>query len=1027
MIDCYTTAIEQAPPSMFQNKRAGFVRRTKLNHSDSVSLLEEPEQTVFRTTEELSQAISASNSSATAPLHAIRSNREHIPVNDTDEPARFNNESFAGDSSDEDEDEEISLRPRAAPASEDIEAELVDSVTDAQRDSLACERLLAHYARKGGDRRSISDDLLMFVNSVDLTKVAATAVKMLTSKPRSVSNYVPAATKASAVFKEEMEELRLVTADDKCVGPLLKQRVETLMMAQASSMRIGFYLPVMTMIVGLGQYRFERFEGKPGFSRSNKVVEYIRKWCSTPRAELTGFYNGAMSGSLPGSDSGIGGSVGMERLKSSSQFLANDMAEMFEGLLDFIAYESIITTSAQQKVAACVVEEGDTVHSLNMAEDEDFDTWKARWKKRSETALDACVACDQEWRMPCSEKDSVTMKAACSDKLWKKAAEILDLESVEYDLLPLVDAISLMETAQDKIDLAAKNRKVLKRNQRQPATPAVPAANGDATKKAGSNASGNANGGKGRTQTPFHLLLPGSLSGDCRFFALGTCNKGVDCPYKHKGAEKAQEAAAAAEERKRAAAAKTNAAQVKEAAAEVIRGRQGLPAPRPKTNCSLSKVNELRRMEEDAMRISGLVKEAEAVEDEVIKGRQGLPAPVETEVVQSKVICVLSKVAEMNPMEEAAKKISRLMTVLKDDRCDRVRMRCRNGLTAEERLKRSLDLKTKMIEALTEGGSETRVRLIGALTKGADPEGGSEESSESELDLSNDSIIDAIPEDHQQWLYRVSKGRQGSEEDKLNLMRSDRAGRTKALEKYSHEGFAVEGDRVNHALLRAHNATDILNSSAGTENSTDLESDDLSEDEHTSECEVIKIRKQMKAAGEREDFAMAGELQLKLKSLKKGLLKAAEKRGVDKEDLVLMGKHQSMKQLTMQQVMEKQQQDVGEMIIISEKGWMVQMADGMEPRWPQFRQQSAVDWRVLVENLAKRYGWTVADQVCVEDAEQTDEKTRLVVNLAKWSSTAYTGSSVMVWMSKEELSEHGVMEEEAIAAEDAVFHSQLFR
>ena len=115
------------------------------------------------------------------------------------------------------------------------------------------------------------------------------AVKMLTSKPRSVSNYVPAATKASAVFKEEMEELRLLTADDKCVGPMLKQRVETLMMAQASSMRIGFYLPVMTMIVGLGQYRFERFEGKPGFSRSNKVVEYIRKWCSTPRAELTGF------------------------------------------------------------------------------------------------------------------------------------------------------------------------------------------------------------------------------------------------------------------------------------------------------------------------------------------------------------------------------------------------------------------------------------------------------------------------------------------------------------------------------------------------------------------------------------------------------------------------------------------------------------------------------------------------------------------------------------------------------------------
>ena len=148
------------------------------------------------------------------------------------------------------------------------------------------------------------------------------------------------------------------------------------------------------------------------------------------------------------------------------------------------------------------------------------------------------------------------MEAACSDTLWKKAAEILDLESVEYDLLTLDDAISLMETAQDKIDLAAKNRKVLKRNQRRPTTSAVPTTNEDTTKKAGSNASGNTNGGKWRTQTPFHLLLPGSLSSECRFFALGTCNKGVNCPYKHDGAEKAQEAAAAAEERKRTTAAK---------------------------------------------------------------------------------------------------------------------------------------------------------------------------------------------------------------------------------------------------------------------------------------------------------------------------------------------------------------------------------------------------------------------------------------------------------------------------------------
>ena len=132
-------------------------------------------------------------------------------------------------------------------------------------------------------------------------------------------------------------------------------------------------------------------------------------------------------------------------------------------------------------------------------------------------------------------------------------------------------------------------------------------------------------------------------------------------------------------------------------------------------------------------------------------------------------------------------------------------------------------------------------------------------------------------------MYKVSKGRQGSKDVELNLARSDRAGRMRVSEKYLHEGFAVEGDRVNHALLKAHNASDILNSSARTDISTDLESDDLSKDEHIDECEAIRIRKQIKAAGEREDFAMAGELQLKQKSLKKGLLKA-EKRGVNKED-----------------------------------------------------------------------------------------------------------------------------------------------
>ena len=120
----------------------------------------------------------------------------------------------------------------------------------------------------------------------------------------------------------------------------------------------------------------------------------------------------------------------------------------------------------------------------------------------------------------------------------------------------------------------------------------------------------------------------------------------------------------------------------------------------------------------------------------------------------------------------------------------------------------AMDLKTKMVGALTEVDSEMRVRLIGAMNKGADSEGGSKESSTSELDRSADSTIDAIPEDHEQWLYRVLKSGQGSMDGKLDLMKSERAGRLKASEKYWHEGFGLiaSGEAEDNEVAKMNNA-----------------------------------------------------------------------------------------------------------------------------------------------------------------------------------------------------------------------------
>jgi hypothetical protein len=99
---------------------------------------------VFRTTDERSQAISALNSSATAPLHDAG-----------DEPSLSNIDEDDDESEDE-EDEENTLHSGAGKSpDDDNKADQVDAITAVQRDSCACERLLAHYARERSDGRSI--------------------------------------------------------------------------------------------------------------------------------------------------------------------------------------------------------------------------------------------------------------------------------------------------------------------------------------------------------------------------------------------------------------------------------------------------------------------------------------------------------------------------------------------------------------------------------------------------------------------------------------------------------------------------------------------------------------------------------------------------------------------------------------------------------------------------------------------------------------------------------------------------------
>ena len=53
--------------------------------------------------------------------------------------------------------------------------------------------------------------------------------------------------------------------------------------------------------------------------------------------------------------------------------------------------------------------------------------------------------------------------------------------------------------------------------------------------------------------TPFNELAPGAIDRECTYFAAGRCENDDDCPFKHKGREKEQEAKPLAMEQKKKA------------------------------------------------------------------------------------------------------------------------------------------------------------------------------------------------------------------------------------------------------------------------------------------------------------------------------------------------------------------------------------------------------------------------------------------------------------------------------------------
>lgn len=467
---------------------------------------------------------------------------------------------------DDEEDEEIELGARARAAM----VEPTKARQDLFEEANPADEMLAFFAAKREGRQIATDNIIQLINAMDLGKLAPAAVRNLSTRPRSISMYVAARMKADAGFKTAAEDVIATAADASVTGPNLALKLEGFLIEVGSALRAHTYLSVMCLVELISRVRGRKNEGKEGFVRSGQVESYCTQWCLTPARRLKTFIANANTGELSTLKGPVAGSFGLQRLSMNNSLLKEDLLDFVDGLISYLSYEVVTSASAEDAVAAIVVEESDFGHTLRMKEEDTFGAFKAKLKSRMDDAMDACVLHNQVWRFPCNEKMCLTLKHCCSLKLWTKCMAIMDIDSVEYGDLDATEATELFERAQERIDVYSKNKKILppKKQTRQP----------DATKQAGAaGEQTQARNESGGGRTAFKDLMPGSIKRDCKFNKDNKCHLGVMCPYRHLGMEIQQEEAAV----KKEAEVKIVAAQTKGTAPPAT-GRGGIQIPPPR-------------------------------------------------------------------------------------------------------------------------------------------------------------------------------------------------------------------------------------------------------------------------------------------------------------------------------------------------------------------------------------------------------------------------------------------------------------
>ena len=269
-----------------------------------------------------------------------------------------------------------------------------------------------------------SDDVEIFLNNIDLKAVAKETVRLLSSRPRSATIFVPALREQQPALNQWMTEFEKMIKNGECTGPALAEEMWAFYQRALTLTRGHPAVASMIIVFAVAQYR-RSGSGKDliaAFNVSHRAERYIQGYCQQKDSRVVRFVEEAKRGELSDCRGSILDSKGLARINHTNQFLTRELFLFIGGLIGYVSHQALEVRTDDTMVVTFETEED---ADMQMTEKETVAQYKSRYEHVEKEAIEAAI--DHEHRrLPCEEKQVQWLKTRCSNGLWLKVFNILE-------------------------------------------------------------------------------------------------------------------------------------------------------------------------------------------------------------------------------------------------------------------------------------------------------------------------------------------------------------------------------------------------------------------------------------------------------------------------------------------------------------------------------------------------------------------------------------------------------------------------